>query len=323
MIRKREKPIDHGIAGAAMRTCLKDLKDAADKVAQAISHGDRNRPAVAFCLANAKGPKEGVVEIEALDGESAREKAAQMLKDFHFRPGDVITEAKRLPGVLACSRKTLMLVNDLNKAKRALYDEIQLIDAGGRQPIDERPSPAQQKKKPKRFKQLRQDLISDIDPSLHLKQCYRQLNVLERRPNLVSFTWARNVKARKGLDVPGVKELLEQRLERCDTEGDPIGCRMWVTRELERLRGFSPETKFVLSRPIAPHLRVNLRFDVPPYSGMDFASLPLCYEDDARGLPAVIPPAPLRPETRARAKRRDARLGKAVFPAVHVYLPPE
>jgi hypothetical protein len=142
---------------------------------------------------------------------------------------------------------------------------------------------------------------------LHLKQCYRQLPLLEKQPLKVSWSWA-NTRSIKRISKADAIALLQKKGE------DP-----GIALQIDKVQAMNPGECIAIVQELAPHLRTNL-----VYPGMAEAvdramtkgSLPLLYPaQPGDPLPKVIPPKATRnPE---RQTRSDLKIDPEIYlPAI-------
>jgi hypothetical protein len=142
---------------------------------------------------------------------------------------------------------------------------------------------------------------------LHLKQCYRQIPILEVYPTKVSWTWA-NTRSIKKISKNDAVALLNKK-------GNDLG----IQKQIEKVQGLSAEECIAIVQELAPHLRTNIIY---PTRGdevdriMMKGSLPLLYPAQlGEALPIVIPPKPR--STSGRQTRSDLKIDPEVYlPAI-------
>lgn len=140
---------------------------------------------------------------------------------------------------------------------------------------------------------------------LHLKQCYRQIPILEQRPLKVSWSWA-NTRSIKRITKADAVALLKKK-------GDDPG----IQRQLMQVESLRPQEQIAIVQNLAPHLRTNVVFETA--DGLERkmlkGSLPLFYPASAgEPLPEVVLPKPKNSE---RQKRSDIKIDPEPFlPAI-------
>jgi len=148
---------------------------------------------------------------------------------------------------------------------------------------------------------------------LHLKQCYRQIPCLIRRPLKVSWTWA-HTKAITRLSVREAEQLLHQK-EKTKS----------VAYELSKLYTLDAQEPLAIVQQLAPHLRANLVF--PDGQGirrsMVKGTVPLFYPAEDLKLPELHLPPEKEVHPEEKTIRSDVQLESKPFLAsvrIHRYL---
>ncbi len=153
---------------------------------------------------------------------------------------------------------------------------------------------------------------------LNLKQAYRHIPLLERRPLKVGFTWSRQGRVIQRTRVAEARRLLEQRVETPQ-----------IHQELQRLAEIPSDEMLARVRSVCPHLRANIVFANPQGSGVQRrlmqTPLPILIPlQPGESLPEFIPVAP-ELLTNPRLRRADVRIEDEPFLPmirVHRYRPP-
>jgi hypothetical protein len=139
---------------------------------------------------------------------------------------------------------------------------------------------------------------------LNLKQAYRHVPLLDRKPVKVGFTWSRQGRTIQRISHGRIRQLLERRSETPQS-------RM----EMDKLSRLSRDEPLARVRPICPHLRANVVFE---HSGENERRLvqtplpllvPLKTGED---LPEFVPVPPY-PTGAERLRRSDVRLEDEPF----------
>lgn len=142
---------------------------------------------------------------------------------------------------------------------------------------------------------------------LHLKQCYRQIPVLNKRPTKVSWSWA-NTRSIKKISKTDAIALLNKK-------GNDLG----IQKQIEKVLALPQGECIAIVQELAPHLRTNIIY---PGAGesveriMMKGSLPLLYPAQlGEDLPMVIPPKQIK--ISERQVRADLKIDPDVFlPAI-------
>lgn len=278
---------------AHLATTFNDLKKSLAVLRRCIATGDARRAAVTF----ATGLEKDATQLAIFQDGQARERAGRAVEQIHLEKTDDRTKkaiiALREPGILAAGPETLAAAAKANAAKAAFKKAVLDLPEARRKYI----------------------LHKVTGASIHLKQAYRAIQVLEHKPVRVSFLWALGITEIIRMTKIEVLEFLSQK----EAEGEgviPERSLNRISNDREQIGKHPDGTTFVRVRPIPAHPRANVLWPDKPRS-MLHASLPFLYLDDGRGLPEYIPLQPQR--TSVRAKRIDRKARTPILPFWGIY----
>ena len=226
----------------------------------------------------------------------------------HQQPRDILVGA----GLVAASPETLQAIKDLNTAKDSFKASILALKAAKMSTSDPYLTEQFEYTLDKRLSATARTLKKVGLPRLHLKQCYRRIPILPKRPERASWTWA-NTKAITRITVQQAEALLLK-------QGNDIG----IVIQLSKLRALSIDTPLAIVQELAPHLRANivLATDTSKTTRiMVKGPVPLFYlYEEALPLPTLKPPGEKKGKKTDRSIRSDVKLDPEPFlPAIHVH----
>lgn len=238
-------------------------------------------------------------EQEIEQGLDMRPKAVRLFQSLWYEDGQDGRETITCPGLIGASTGTLQAAIDCNTAKNAFRDAVLAL---------------KKLRKPEADALL--DELHRRDPDvalamrrmgtarLNLKQAYRHIPLLDARPVKVGFTWSRQGRTIQRIDHGRVRTLLERRSETAQTR-----------LELDKLSRLPPDEPLARVRPVCPHLRANVVFDVGGDTERRLVQtpLPLLVPLQAgEDLPEFVP-VPPHPVGTDRLRRSDVRLEDEPF----------
>lgn len=224
------------------------------------------------------------------------------------------------PGVIGSSRETLIAINEVNLAKDSFKKHmVELKNAKIKindPEIITRFEAVFHESLKKRNISASQALRKTGLSRLNLKQCYRHIPTVARKPYKISWTWA-NTRAITKITVQKAADLLAAKRQ------DP-----GIILQLDKLRYLSPHKELAIVQELAPHLRANIVFRDPKTleteRTMIKGPLPIFYpaEEDSN-LPFFVLPKEKQGKSKDRKMRSDVKIDPDVFlPALraHKYL---
>ena len=157
---------------------------------------------------------------------------------------------------------------------------------------------------------------------LHLKQCYREIVILNTRPDKITWTWA-NVRSIKKINTDTAIKMLQKK---CSDYG--------IEQQLEKVYQLPKDTPLAVVQELAPHLRANIvyRQQHETTRQMVKGPMPIFFPQDQsliekQGTPEFKPiksePEINSTNNSARQERSDQKINPNVFlPAIraHLYL---
>lgn len=243
----------------------------------------------------------------ALKSDNLRDASCRLYRQMTYLDGQEGREILLGVGLIGASDKTLKQAQQLNLAKKQFKLAIQELKAQKLTLTDDwlRESFIAL------FENFRHEYTATaLDAAgmsrLHLKQCYRQIPILEKRPDKVSWSWA-NTRSIKKISKSDAIALLNKK-------GDDFG----IQEQINRVHNLRAGECIAIVQELAPHLRTNI-----VYPGIDEAervmmkgSLPLLYPAQVgEELPMVIPPKNVK--NNERQKRADMKIDPEVYlPAI-------
>lgn len=243
-----------------------------------------------------------LTDAEQDAGISPRAKAIALYCNlWHQGDGDGrVTESRH--GLVAIDAATAQQVHAVNQAKQCFHHAI----APFRQQQAEWRAELQH-----RGVALREALASKGLTRLHLKQCYRQLPLLEQQPLRVGFNWYSSGRSIKRMTVQQVQEALLK-----------LGAdKPHIALQLAQLNALNAATPLAQVQQQAPLMRCNLRLnDQGDRLAMNL-SLPLLFVHDAnQPFPDFNQPPLSAPSDRQRQVRSDCRLEPdALLPSLRIH----
>ena len=246
-------------------------------------------------------------ETELMENLDMRSKAIQLYRALWYEDSQDGRETLTCPGIVGASPTTLAVAHACNAAKDEFKSAVLALKALSRTEI----------------RGLMDDLHRRWDivaiamrrmnaARLNLKQAYRHVPLLERRPLKIGFTWSKQGRVIQRTSVAAARRLLEQRAETPQ-----------IQLELQRLEEISKNEPLARVRRVCPHLRANIVF---PEVGREVSRrlmqaplpilVPLCYGEQLPEFVAVTPDPPAN----LRLRRADVRIEDEPFlPSVRLY----
>lgn len=216
-------------------------------------------------------------------------------------------------GLIGASSHLLNKAQQVNKTKTAFKDSVQKLK---RSEINSLPELLYKYSRlHKRTRLLANVLEQDGLARLHLKQCYRQIPVLDTRPDTVRFSWYSSGRSIKRIDVKAAMEMLLK----LDTSSPHI------IQQIEKLSPLHSATPLAQIQEQVPVIRANFAWKQPDDSWQRSARncpLPILVPlENGQALPEfnTLPDEP--PEKRERALRSDSKIDPEPFlPSLRVHL---
>jgi hypothetical protein len=247
-----------------------------------------------------------LTEAELESRVSMRNKAVRLYSAIWYEDDQDGRETITCPGIIGASPETLAAANACNTAKDAFKMTVLALKALGRLEANLIIADLQH-----RQKSVATAMRSIGAARLNLKQAYRHLPILEKRPLKIGFTWSKNGRVIQRMNRTTVKQLLEQRV-----------VTPQIRLELQLLSELHDSETLARIRSICPHLRANIVF-----SGCNDVKRRLMQTP----LPILVPllPGEMLPEfvpittelqIRPRMRRADIKIeDKPFLPSVRVH----
>ena len=247
-------------------------------------------------------------EAELMENLDVRSKAIQIYRALWYEDSQDGRETVTCPGIVGVSSATLAVAHACNIAKDEFKNSVLALKSLGRTEV----------------RGLMDDLHRRWDmvatamrrmgaARLNLKQAYRHIPFLERRPLKIGFTWSKQGRVIQRTSVAAARCLLEQRVETAQTR-----------LELRRLLEIDKNEPLARVRRVCPHLRANIVFPELEH-GQVLRRLmqapipilvPLQYGERLPEFVAVTPDPPVS----LRLRRADVRIEDEPFlPSVQLY----
>lgn len=235
---------------------------------------------------------------------SALQQICQACQDLWYQNGQDGRETRTDIGLVALNTQQFELAQHVNQAKQQLQHSIRMYRQHNGSDW-----PALQGQLGERPSSLRQHLVGSGLARLHLKQCYRQLPLLDERPSKVGFSWYAHGRSIRQL----TQEQAQQQLLSIGEH------KTHIQAQLATLGNLRPGTKLAQVQDLAPIMRANLLYADGRRKAMS-VSLPLMFADDGQGLPDFNDVSCEPPRHRTRQARADKRLtAEPLLPSLRVY----
>jgi hypothetical protein len=245
-------------------------------------------------------------QFSCLQRKDARDQAIAVFEQLEYLDEQDPREIILAPGLLGASVATIEKIRQLNTAKAKFketvlaFKEAKLSFTDINKTVEE----LLNKRHPRTANSLKKFGFS----RLHLKQCYRQIPLLEQVPEKVSWTWA-NTRSIKKITIAQAEKMLHQR-------GEDYGIQL----QLKKLSQLPANESVAIVQELAPHLRTNIVMahgdEIQRF--MLKGSLPLFFPaDSSTALPEFVPPKLKKATSPERERRNDQRIDPTPFlPAI-------
>ncbi len=238
---------------------------------------------------------------------SMRDKAARLYLSLWYEDGQDGRETITCPGLIGASADTLQAARDCNQTKDAFKATVLGLKTLGKS----RAEALLAELNTSRDAEVARAMRCMGTARLNLKQAYRHIPMLDRKPLKVGFTWSKQGRTIERISIARARQLLERRAE-------SVQRRI----ELDKLSRLSASEPLARIRPVCPHLRANIVYDesIEPQRRLVQTPLPLLVPlpvgDD---LPAFVP-VPPEPVGQERLRRSDVRLeDEAFLPSLRIH----
>lgn len=183
-------------------------------------------------------------ETELRGNLDMRLKAIQLYRSLWYEDSQDGRETLTCPGVIGASLATLVAACACNTAKDEFKAAVLALKVIGRAEAGDVMADLHQ-----RWETVATAMRRMGVARLNLKQAYRHIPLLERRPLKIGFTWSKQGRVIQRTSVATARLLLEQRVKTPQ-----------IQLELQRLTGISDTEPLARVRRVCPHLRANIVF---------------------------------------------------------------
>ncbi len=211
---------------------FKNLLAALDDLAAAV-HADAGLPAWVSRS-----------DAEIQDGVDMRRKAVLLYRALWYEHSQDGRETLTCPGIVGASPATLTVAQACNAAKDAFKQAVLALKG-----LDRTDAVAVMADLHRRQENVALALQRMGASRMNLKQAYRHVPLLERRPLKIGFTWSKQGRVIQRTSVALARQLLERRVETPQ-----------VRLELQRLAEIGEDEMLARVRSVCPHLRANIVF---------------------------------------------------------------
>lgn len=252
------------------------------------------------------------IETESADHLEMRRKAIWVYRALWYEDSQDGRETLTCPGIVGASAENLAAARSCNAAKDAFKSAVLALKA-----LDRAETRGALADLHRRWESVAVTMRRMGAARLNLKQAYRHVPLLERRPLKIGFTWSKQGRVIQRTSVATARHLLEQRI-----------ATPQVQRELQQLATLADEEMLARVRSVCPHLRANIVFPgSEPGSEPGAVSrrlmqapLPILVPlQPGEVLPEFVPVAPYPPAS-PRLRRADVRIEDEPFlPSIRVH----
>ena len=246
-------------------------------------------------------------EVELAENLDMRFKAIQLYRALWYEDSQDGRETLTCPGIVGASVDTLIAAQVCNAAKDQFKTAVLALKT-----LDRTETHGLMADLHRRWETVAMAMRRLGAARLNLKQAYRHVPLLERRPLKIGFTWSKQGRVIQRTSVATARRLLEQRVETPQ-----------IRLELQRLAEIGSSEPLARVRGVCPHLRANIVFAeserVVSRRLMQTplpVLVPLQHGERLPEFVAVTPEPPVNP----RLRRVDVRIEDEPFlPSVRVH----
>ncbi|WP_133245419.1 DNA replication terminus site-binding protein [Pelagibaculum spongiae] len=247
---------------------------------------------------------------EASFNQPAQSAAIKIFNQYQYLDEQPSRNTITMPGLLACTAETLSIATQLNAAKQRFEKLMQQLKTEKIKRDEESLTASIEQILKLRNVEAYETLNRHGLARLNLRQCYRQITVLEQKPLKVSWSWA-NTRAIKKIKTSKAIEML---LKRPDSDAKEV--------QLAKLQTLTADTLLAQVQQLTPHRRVNLVFKEQDQirRQMIKGSLPILYPDLANQKLPDFRPCSAQPSRADRLERLDKKIEEEVFiPSLRIH----
>ncbi|MDS4025529.1 MAG: DNA replication terminus site-binding protein [Candidatus Contendobacter sp.] len=247
-------------------------------------------------------------EMELMENQDMRLKAIQLYRALWYEESQDGRETLTCPGIVGASSETLAIANVCNAAKDEFKAAVLALKGLGRDKVNGAMTDLH-----RRWETVATAMRRLGAARLNLKQAYRHIPLLDRRPLKIGFTWSKQGRVIQRTSVAEARRLLEQRVETPQVQSD--------LRRLAEINGDEPLARV---RGVCPHLRANIVFTELGQGRVSRrlmqAPLPILVPlQRGERLPEFVAVTP-EPPSNPRLRRADVRIEDEPFlPSARVY----
>lgn len=247
-------------------------------------------------------------EAELINNQDMRLKAIQVYRALWYEDSQDGRETLTCPGIVGASPNTLIAARACNIAKDNFKRAVLTLKSFSQHEIKGILIDLHQ-----RWETVALAMRRMGAARLNLKQAYRHIPLLERRPLKIGFTWSKQGRVIQRTSVAAARRLLEQRVETPQ-----------IRHDLQRLAELGSTEQLARVRSVCPHLRANIVFAEMNNSGVSRRLMqaplpilvPLCAGEQLPEFVTVTPD----PSANLRLRRADVRIEDEPFlPSVRIH----
>lgn len=239
-------------------------------------------------------------EREVGEGVAMRDKAALLYQSLWYQDGQDGRETLTCPGIVGAGAATVAAAADLNAAKDGFKAAVLALKK-----LDRRQADGALAELHARNADVAAAMRRMGTARLNLKQAYRHIPLLPKRPLKIGFTWSKQGRTIQRTTVAEARRLLERRAG-----------SLQVSSELEKLASVPEQEMLARVRSTSPHLRANILLqddDESLQRSLVQAPLPIMIPlAPGEPLPSFVP-IPPEPSGQVRLKRSDVRIEEEPF----------
>lgn len=242
---------------------------------------------------------------------SHRDMACAIIRQVEYLDNQAPREILVSAGFMGASQRTLQLVSELNHKKNAFKQAMLSLKALKISTKDD----YLLKELNVILKKRSQIATNTLQPlglsRIHLKQCYRQIPILESAPQKISWTWA-HTRSIKRITFQEAEKLLLQK-----------GNSQSIELQRKKLYSLSPHEQLAIIQELAPHLRANIVLNIDNHIKrlMIKGPMPIFFPADSNTpYPNFKAPKLKQEKNKNRVIRNDVKIDPTPFlPAIRAH----
>lgn len=244
-------------------------------------------------------------DAELEQGQDMRFKAIALYQALWYEDGQDGRETLTCPGIVGASAETMAAAHTCNDAKDAFKAAVLNLKSLSKPEAEIAMADLH-----RRNEEVASAMQRMGAARLNLKQAYRHVPLLDRRPVKIGFTWSKQGRTIQRTRVTEARRLLERR---CETPQ--------VQLERQRLAEIPESEMLARVRSVVPHLRANIVFDAEGTERrLMQAPLPILIPlQSGERLPEFVPISPYLTGS-LRLQRSDVRIEEEPFlPSIRIH----